>query len=111
MNFTERQLEIINLKKGRHLVVAPAGSGKTELLCQRIIKAIESGIEPDQMACLTFTNKAARNMLERFKKENISANPLIGNIHSWCVSILKEKNLLPNNISFIDEEEQEIMTM
>ena len=46
MTLTAEQLSVVNLVSGRHLVLAPPGSGKTEMLSQRIIRALSSGVDP-----------------------------------------------------------------
>ena len=59
MNLTDEQQKVVAISAGRHLVLAPPGSGKTEMLSQRIVRAVESGIDPARMLCATFTNRAA----------------------------------------------------
>ena len=49
MTLTSEQLSVVNLVSGRHLVLAPPGSGKTEMLSQRIIRALASGVNPKKM--------------------------------------------------------------
>lgn len=106
MKFTDEQNIVLSLDEGSHLVIAPAGSGKTELLCCRIEKALNNGVSYIDMVCLTFTNKAARNMLNRLSLEP-NSKPFVGNFHSWCVEQLLENNLLAGNVGFIDEDDQE----
>ena len=65
MTLTSEQLSVVNLVSGRHLVLAPPGSGKTEMLSQRIIRALDSGVDPEKMLCATFTNRAAFEMRDR----------------------------------------------
>ena len=65
MNLTDEQQQVVAISAGRHLVLAPPGSGKTELLSQRIVRAAESGIDPARMLCATFTNRAAFEMRAR----------------------------------------------
>ena len=95
------------------LVEAGAGSGKTTSLVGRLLALIESGIRVDQIAAITFTNKAADEMKERFRlalekaywksedhsleRERLSEAMgnldliFIGTIHSFCGSILRER--------------------
>ena len=84
MNLTNQQQRIVNLETGQHLVLAPPGTGKTELLVQRLSYAIKRGIDQERMICLTFTNRAAKNMLDRVEKEVGEHSIFIGNIHSFC---------------------------
>ena len=65
MNLTDEQQKVVAISAGRHLVLAPPGSGKTEMLSQRIVRAVESGIDPARMLCATFTNRAAFEMRAR----------------------------------------------
>src|SRR5262245_37049610 len=60
-----QQLEVVMAGDGPMLVIAGAGSGKTRTLTYRVARLIESGIAPSQILLLTFTNKAAREMLRR----------------------------------------------
>lgn len=64
----ELQRKIIYLDQGYHLLLAPPGCGKTDLLAERIVRALSRGIEPEKMLCLTFTNRAARGMQERIQE-------------------------------------------
>ncbi len=59
------QLEVVRHPGGPMLVLAGAGTGKTRTLVYRVCRLIEDGIPPGQILLLTFTNKAAREMLER----------------------------------------------
>ncbi|MHC5937655.1 UvrD-helicase domain-containing protein [Nostoc sp.] len=59
------QLKIINHINGAILVLAPVGTGKTRVLSERVVKAINNGIPAQKILCLTFTNRAAKEMSER----------------------------------------------
>ncbi len=60
-----QQLAAVRADPGPILVIAGAGSGKTRTLTYRVAYLIENGLPPDRLLLLTFTNKAAREMLHR----------------------------------------------
>ena len=102
---TEEQAKILSLEKGTHLVLAPPGSGKTELLANRVMKAKESGFDDTEIICLTFTNRAAKGMQARIETAYPENEFIIGNIHYFCLMFLMKNNLLPINTEALDEEE------
>src|SRR5262252_8013105 len=61
----EQQLAAVTASPGPMLIIAGAGSGKTRTLTYRVAYLLENGIDPRNILLLTFTNKAARQMLDR----------------------------------------------
>ena len=103
---------IINLD-GPCLIVAGAGSGKTKVLTTRVVHIIEEKKAwPNQVLCVTFTNKAAREMQNRIAgglNEKISSFPWLGTFHSVCAKILRrhaESVGLNSRFTIIDQEDQ-----
>jgi len=115
--WTDEQLEAINSRGSNLLVAAAAGSGKTAVLVERIIKIItdeENPVDIDRLLVVTFTNAAASEMRERIGKaisEKLYKNPnskiiqrqlallnkaKITTIHSFCLDVIK------NNFHYID---------
>ncbi|MDD3284925.1 MAG: ATP-dependent helicase [Patescibacteria group bacterium] len=63
----EEQYKVVSCEKGPCLVLAGAGSGKTRTLVYRVAWLLSKGINPEKILLVTFTNKAANEMLERVK--------------------------------------------
>ena len=105
----ESQRQVINAEGGYHLVLAPPGCGKTQILTERIRRAHQrDGVSYDDMLCLTFTNRAARGMIERIR-ENIDDSEVgqvyVGNVHRFCSKFLFENNVIPAETSIIDDDD------
>lgn len=63
-----QQLAVVQAAPGPTLVIAGAGSGKTRVVTYRVAHLVETGTEPQRILLLTFTNKAAREMLHRVEE-------------------------------------------
>lgn len=87
------QAKAVRAIEGPVLVFAGAGTGKTRVITHRIAYMIESGINPSNIAAMTFTNKAANEMRERlFTMINPkdAKKVSIGTFHSYCARLLRK---------------------
>src|SRR5713226_4011463 len=87
-----QQREAVTHGDGPLLVLAGAGSGKTRVITYRIAWLIsERGVSPSNILAVTFTNKAANEMLSRVERlaPRIGARPWIGTFHSTSLRILR----------------------
>ncbi len=106
------QLEAVKQQEGAILVIAGAGSGKTKTLTYRVARLIEDGINPKNILLLTFTKKAAQEMLSRAaivldsRCEQVAG----GTFHSFANVILRKYSSLlelQNNFTIADRPDSE----
>ncbi|MDG2992180.1 UvrD-helicase domain-containing protein [Candidatus Synechococcus calcipolaris G9] len=92
MDINPEQRAIAQHIHGALLVLAPAGTGKTGILTQRILRAIEAGIEAREILCLTFTNRAAQEMRQRIAQidGSLARQLTIKTFHGLCVAMLRQ---------------------
>ena len=108
--FDAWQREAIEISGGRHLVLAPPGCGKTDILTERIVHAHQQGVDYADMLCLTFTNRAAKGMAQRIADRTgnpVPDNLFVGNIHRFCSQMLFNQGLINHNSAIIDEGDVE----
>lgn len=102
------QQEVIDAQRGMHLVLAPPGCGKTQILTERIRKAHDEGVAFEDMLCLTFTNRAARGMADRISAnitDEGAADVYVGNVHRFCSRFLFSNGIVAAESSVIDDED------
>lgn len=108
VSFDPCQQEVIEARGGWHLVLAPPGCGKTQILTERIRRAHNEGVAYADMLCLTFTNRAARGMSERLAStidDEGAKEVYVGNLHRFCSRFLFENNLVTADTSIIDDDD------
>lgn len=111
-DLNEAQLEAVKSKDGPILVIAGAGSGKTKTLTYRVARLIEDGIKPENILLLTFTKKAATEMLSRatIVLDNRCEKVAGGTFHSFANIILRKYSKLlglKNNFTIMDRADCE----
>lgn len=105
------QLEAVTTIKGPVLVIAGAGSGKTRVIVHRVAFMLENGIPPQAVLMLTFTRRAAKEMIGRVQellKEQSVEKIFGGTFHSFSNYVLRaHSNLLqiPANFTIMDTED------
>lgn len=107
-----QQLDAVQSTEGNLRVIAGAGSGKTKLLVSRYAYLVkEYGIDPANILCVTFTNKAAGEMKRRIRSlvGQEYDTSLICTYHGFCVRVLRddiEKIFYPKQFQIIDTAQQ-----
>ena len=112
-NLNKEQKEAVLNTEGPNLIVAGAGSGKTRVLTTRLIHIInEKKAWANQLLCVTFTNKAAKEIQNRvmsYIKGSSNAVPWLGTFHSISVKFLRryaEALNYKSNFTILDTDDQ-----
>jgi DNA helicase-2/ATP-dependent DNA helicase PcrA len=113
MNFNPAQNEIINTLEGSLLVSAPVGTGKTSVLTERVVQALKSGFRPDEILCLTFTNRAAEEMAGRIRQrladKQLTEGLTVKTFHGFCAYLVRaeaEVVGVSSDFTIFDDTEQ-----
>ena len=102
-NLNEEQKKAVDYIKGNSLIVACPGSGKTHTLISKVITLIKiHNINPKNIIMITFTKKAAQEMMDRLKKV-ISNIPFVGTLHGLAYRVLQKYDQI--NYTILDEKE------
>ena len=112
-NLNDEQKKAVLNTEGPNLIVAGAGSGKTRVLTTRLAHIInEKKAWPNQILCVTFTNKAAKEMQNRvmsYIKGTSNSVPWLGTFHSISVKFLRrhaEALGFKSNFTILDTDDQ-----
>lgn len=111
MQYTPAQQKAISILDKNLQIIACAGSGKTQVISQRVVNIIKSGVAPSRIIAFTYTEKAAAELQSRILKlcrEQIPnqtgiAEMYVGTIHAWCMNALQEYKYEFQKFSVLDE--------
>ncbi len=109
--YTSNQQEAINTLDQNLQIIACAGSGKTQVISERIINLLKRGTPPARIIAFTYTNKAAGELQARILKlcrEQLPEQPgladmYVGTIHAWCLKVLQDYKYEYQKFSLLDE--------
>lgn len=106
----EAQKKAVQTTEGPLLVIAGAGSGKTRVIEYRAMELVRKGVKPESILLLTFTRRAAQEMLKRAASlENRCARVEGGTFHSFALKMIKKyaRRLGVKRVSVLDESDAE----
>lgn len=89
------QQDAVTNTDGPMIILAGAGSGKTRVITHKVLYLMSKGVEPMDILCVTFTNKAANEMKERIQQMiasstlRYSTQPTIATFHSLCAKLMR----------------------
>ena len=117
--YTPEQEDAISHRDGNLLIVACAGSGKTEVVSKRIALLVKDGIPKNSIIAFTFTEHAARELQLRIRthlEQELPHDPALGDmyvgtIHSFCLQLLKEIDPKYRKFEVMDEARQAALLM
>ncbi|MGZ4928353.1 MAG: ATP-dependent helicase [Halobacteriota archaeon] len=86
-------------ERGVQLVLAGPGSGKTRVITEKILHLLANGAKAESILALTFSAKAATEMIERLEREIDVSDITVSTFHSFCLDVLRD-NILDSGVSF-----------
>ncbi len=106
----DAQFKAVMHDKGPALLVAGAGTGKTRTLVYRVARLVESGVDPGQILLLTFTRRAAHEMIRRATQilDERCRRVEGGTFHHYCSKLLHQYSKAigyPENFTIIDAQD------
>ena len=105
------QLEAVTTADGPVLVIAGAGSGKTRVIEYRVLYMVQNGIRPDSILLLTFTRKAAQEMLSRASSHDPRCQKVEGGtFHSFGLKVIRRYGRrigINRRLTILDEGDSE----
>jgi DNA helicase-2/ATP-dependent DNA helicase PcrA len=111
MELNQDQYQAVLHTTGSAVVCAGAGSGKTRVIAQRVLHLIHIGVLPEAIMCITFTNKAAKEMRERIFAllEGYPTLPLVNTFHGFALWLIRRygKHLGITDCIVLGEDQQE----
>ena len=108
-NLNVEQTAVVESTAKQLLVIAGAGSGKSRVLCERILRLISEGVHPSKIICISYTNAASKVLQERIGDVKLGNN---STLHGFLLRLLgrhHELVNLPERLSVIDDEQREPM--
>lgn len=117
--YTPAQREAISHRAANLLILACAGSGKTEVISARIAELVAEGVAKDAIIAFTFTERAAGELKARIRRhleQKLPSDPALGDmyvgtIHSFCLKLLKEIDPGYRKFEVMDEARQAALIM
>ena len=117
MELNDEQKEVVNSLDENILLTASAGTGKTNTMAARIARIVKEGLaKPEEILCLTFTNKACKEMRERIDAVvgEKARNIVIRTFHGFCYDVIKleakrKTDVFADFVIFDEEDSREIV--
>jgi DNA helicase-2/ATP-dependent DNA helicase PcrA len=114
MELSETQRKAVEICDGALVVLAGPGAGKTRVIIEKIKHLARSGIKPERVLALTFSQRATAEMMERLESDSPRIAELveISTIHSWCADLVRRQSFrlgFPQSISLMSESQARLL--